>query len=76
VGRIVKQTAAVPGSDPKKYHSARHCFNTHCHDNGMPVEVINKLLGHAKLSTTIMYLQVSTNRMMTSYKREHPHARA
>jgi site-specific recombinase XerD len=78
VGRILKQAAAVKGLDPKKYHPhlLRHCFSTHCHDNGMPVEVINKLLGHAKLSTTVTYLQVSTNRMMTSYNRAHPHAKA
>jgi hypothetical protein len=40
-----------------------------------PVEVINKLLAHAKLSTTVTDLQVSTNRMMTSYNRAHLHAR-
>ena len=78
VGRIVKQTAAVTRLDPKKYHPhlLRHRFSTHCHHNGMPVEVINMLLGRAKLSTTIMYLQVSTNRMRTSYNWPHPHGRA
>lgn len=46
VGRILKQAAAVKGLDPKKYHPhlLRHCFGTHCHDNGMPVEVIGRIL--------------------------------
>jgi site-specific recombinase XerD len=77
VGRLLKQAAAVKGLEPKKYHPhvLRHCFATHSHDNGMPVEVVSKLLGHAMLSTTVTYLQVSTARMMQTYNRAHPHAR-
>ncbi len=76
VGRILKEAAAAKGLEPKKYHPhvLRHCFATHCHDNGMPVEVVSQLLGHAKLSTTVTYLQVSTARMMQSYNHAHPHA--
>jgi site-specific recombinase XerD len=41
----------------------------------MPVEGINQLLGHAKLSTTTLFAGFNES-MMTSYKREHPQARA
>ena len=77
MGRILKQVAAGKGLSPKKYHShmLRHCFSTHCHDNGMPIEVVSKLLGHVNLSTTVVYTQVSTVRMLDAYKKAHPHAR-
>jgi hypothetical protein len=52
----------------------RSCFGTHCHDNGMPVEAVSKLLGHSKLSVTVRYTQVSTARMVQSYNAAHPHA--
>jgi len=41
----------------------------------MPIEVVSKLLGHVNLSTTVVYTQVSTVRMLDAYKKAHPHAR-
>jgi len=78
VGRILKNVAAVKGLDPNKYHphALRRCFATHCHDNGMPIEAVSALLGHANLSTTVVYTQVSTARMVQSYNAAHPHARS
>jgi integrase/recombinase XerC len=78
VGRILKDVAAMKGLDPKKFHphALRHCFATHCHDNGMPIEAVSKLLGHTKLSTTVRYTQVSTTRMVQSYNAAHPHAKS
>jgi site-specific recombinase XerD len=78
VGRILKEAALVKGLDPNKYHphAMRRCFATHCHDNGMPIEVVSKLLGHTNLSTTVRYTQVSTARMVQSYNAAHPHARS
>src|SRR5712691_2705766 len=60
---ILKQVTARKGLSPEKYHShmLRHCFSTHCHDNGMPIEVVSKLLGHVNLSTTVR-LHASVNR--------------
>jgi integrase/recombinase XerC len=76
VGRILKEVARVKGLDPTKYHPhvLRHCFATHCHDNGMPIEAVSKLLGHSNLSVTVRYAQVSTARMVQSYNAAHPHA--
>jgi site-specific recombinase XerD len=78
VGRILKEAASAKGLDPNKYHPhvLRRCFATHLHDNGCPIEVIYKLLGHTNLSTTVIYTQVSTARMVQSYNAAHPHARS
>jgi integrase/recombinase XerC len=76
VGRILKDVAASKGLDPKQFHPhmLRRCFATHCHDNGMPIEAVSALLGHTNLSTTVIYTQVSTARMVQSYNAAHPHA--
>jgi site-specific recombinase XerD len=76
VSRIVKAVASAKGLDPDKFHphALRRCFATHLHDNGCPIEVVHKLLGHTHLSTTVIYTQVSTARMVQSYNAAHPHA--
>ena len=43
-------------------------------DNGAPLVVIQQLLGHAKLSTTGLYVFVSITLMQKSYNEAHPSA--
>jgi integrase/recombinase XerD len=38
-------------------------------DRGMPLEQIQKFLGHAKLETTQIYAETSTERIKESYQR-------
>jgi integrase/recombinase XerD len=46
-------------STPLTFHLARHTFAaTATLQNGVPMETISKLLGHTKLTTTMMYARV------------------
>ncbi|OON67297.1 site-specific integrase [Hymenobacter sp. CRA2] len=55
-GRVFKR--AVPKWELVTMHTARHTFATQSLMRGMPVEVLQKVLGHANIKTTLIYAKI------------------
>jgi integrase/recombinase XerC len=76
VGRIVKAIAEEKGlSSDVHPHTLRHAFGTHMLSEGADLRAIQELLGHARLSTTQRYTQLSPSQVLEVYDRTHPKAK-
>jgi integrase/recombinase XerD len=56
-------------------HLIRHSFATAMVKAGMPLPVLQELLGHASISTTAIYTHVSAEHLRTAYLAFHPGGR-
>ena len=75
VQRLVKRYALLFSGDPTLHpHALRHAFATHLLSDGADLRAIQELLGHAGLSTTQKYTQLSLEEVMATYDRSHPKA--
>ena len=58
------------GANP---HTLRHTFATHLLEENVDIRLIQELLGHSSLSSTQIYTNVDTKKMIEIYKDKHPH---
>ena len=64
----LKQVALIAGiKKTLTSHMARHTFATSALHNGIPIEVVSKMLSHADIGTTQLYAKVLADDVMAAF---------
>jgi integrase/recombinase XerD len=72
---LISRLAARAGIGDVYPHSLRRAFATHMLEGGADLRVIQELMGHVNLSTTMIYTSLSAAKLKEVHDRCHPHAK-
>ncbi len=77
LAQLLKGLARDAGIDPAKVspHILRHAFASHLLDHGADLRAVQKMLGHADISSTQIYTHVLDHRLKSLVRSHHPLAK-
>jgi site-specific recombinase XerD len=71
---IIRKAAVLRGLPALSPHVLRHSFASHMLNRGADVRFVQELLGHASVSTTVIYTHLTNGKLLADYRRYHPRA--
>jgi integrase/recombinase XerD len=72
VGKLVRKIANRAGIKDVTPHTLRRTFASHLYNGGAGIEVIQALMGHVWVQTTMKYARISQDRLAKTFDRCHP----